>query len=234
MILRHHIELVRHLSNSTDISAFLENYKGLEKLKITQSIKKDYPIKSGSIVPNYINNTFKVHISIDSLVFGQFIMLEQIITGKTKLPEYKIDLEILKLILRPTHHEVFDNENTKDEENNQELILNTETKDLYSVLNLFLENRNKSLFEDYAGVFYDSKDGIDEESEEPATEPENNFHQQWYWYSIVRMLGQEDVRRYSDIYMLPMTSVLPEMSYIAQRNKLEDAKRRQSEALRKL
>ena len=59
------------------------------------------------------------------------------------------------------------------------------------------------------------------------------FNQKWYWYSIVRTLANEDITRYSEIYMLPMSTVLPEMSYLAQRNKIESAKQRQSQAMRK-
>jgi len=92
------------------------------------------------------------------------------------------------------------------------------------------------LFKDFAGVFYDLKEDDEEQEEEEQGEKTSEmlFQSQWYWYSIVRMLAQEDIRRYAEIYMLPMGSVLPEMSYLAQKNKIDDANRRQSEALRKL
>jgi len=47
-------------------------------------------------------------------------------------------------------------------------------------------------------------------------------------------LAQEDIRRYSDIYMLKMSTVMPEMSYLAQKNKIESANQRQQAAMRKL
>ena len=215
--------------------SFLDDFKGVEKVKISRSIKSDYPLKPKNEVSELLKEDFKVYTSINDLVLGQFIMLEQIITGKTRLEEYQIDMEILKLILRPKHHQVFDNENSSDEEENEYKILNAETLDLYGTLNVFLENRNKVLFKDFAGVFYDLKD---EEQEEDDQENEKTsqmlFQNQWYWYSIVRMLAQEDIRRYNEIYMLPMSTVLPEMSYLAQKNKIEDADRRQQQALRKL
>ncbi len=235
MEFKHHIKLLRHLKGSTDILAFLGEFKGVERLKISRSIKQDYPLKPKNIVSEEVKKEFNVYTSINDLVLGQFIMLEQIITGKTRLQEYEIDLEILKLILRPKHHSSFDNENKEDEKENEYKILNTETLELYGALNSFLEDRNKVLFKDFAGVFYDLKDE-DEEEEEQKEEKTSEmlFQSQWYWYSIVRMLAQEDIRRYAEIYMLPMSSVLPEMSYLAQKNKIEDANRRQSEALRKL
>ncbi len=235
MEFKHHIKLVRHLKDSTDILAFLDKFRGVERLKISRSIKEDYPLKPKNVISEDIKEQFNVYTSINDLVLGQFIMLEQIITGKTRLQEYPIDLEMLKLILRPKHHTTFDNENKEDERKNEYKILNTDTLDLYGVLNTFLEDRNKVLFKDFAGVFYDLKE--DEEEQEEDKEDKTSemlFQSQWYWYSIVRMLAQEDVRRYSEIYMLPMNTVLPEMSYLAQKNKIEDANRRQSEALRKL
>ena len=60
------------------------------------------------------------------------------------------------------------------------------------------------------------------------------FNQQWYWYSIVRMLSGEDVHKYEQTYMLPMRTVLPEMSYLAQKSKIESANQRQQAAMRKL
>ena len=51
---------------------------------------------------------------------------------------------------------------------------------------------------------------------------------------MVRMLAQEDITRYSEIYMLKMSTVMPEMSFIAQRSKIESARQRQGEAMRKL
>jgi len=236
MLFKDHIELIKHLQTSTDIQAFADRYRGLEKLDIIRCIKEDYPLKPKSMVTELIKQEFNYFVDVNELVLGQFIMLEQIITGKTKLPEYAIDLELLKLILRPKHHEQFDNENPKDEEKNKHKILNTETLDLYAALNLYLENRNKTLFKDFAGVFYDSKDNDEDSTEEEVEQntSEMLFQNQWYWYSIVRLLAQEDIRRYSEIYMLPMSTVLPEMSYLAQKNKIEDAQRRQSQAMRKL
>jgi hypothetical protein len=236
MILKHHIELLKHLKESKDIVLFLDNFKGVDKVKISRSIKNDYPLKPKSEVLESLKKDFKIYTSINDLVLGQFIMLEQIITGKTRLEEWQIDVEILKLILRPKHHKNFDNENPEDEKENEYKILNTETLELYGTLNVFLENRNKTLFKDFAGVFYDlnEEDSEDDESKESDKTSEMLFQNQWYWYSIVRMLAQEDIRRYSEIYMLPMSIVLPEMSYLAQKNKIEDADRRQQQALRKL
>jgi hypothetical protein len=51
---------------------------------------------------------------------------------------------------------------------------------------------------------------------------------------MVRLLAKEDITRYNDIYMLNMSVVMPEMSYLAQKNKIESARQRQSQAMSKL
>lgn len=236
MLFKHHIALLKHLKEGNSLEDFLEQYKGLERLNIIKSIKEQYPLKPDSEIKDSIKDNFNYNTTVQELVLGQFIMVEQIITGKTKLPDYEVDLEILKLILRPKHHDIFDNDSEECELSNEEKILNTETLDLYAVLNVFIENRNKTLFNDFAGVFYDAIEDDEEYDEEKQNNStaENVFQNQWYWYSIVRLLAREDITRYNEIYLLPMNVVLPEMSYLAQKSKIEETNRRQQEALRKL
>jgi hypothetical protein len=86
-------------------------------------------------------------------------------------------------------------------------------------------------------VFYEVPDEDEEEQEEEDVEQktsESLFRQQWYWYSIVRTLANEDVTKYEQIYMLKMSTVLPEMSYLAQKDKIDGANRRKEQALNKL
>jgi len=107
---------------------------------------------------------------------------------------------------------------------------------VYAVLQKFLKNRDLVLFEQFKGVFYEVPD--EEEDDEDSTEEERTaeslFQQQWYWYSMVRMLAKEDITKYEEIYMLNMSTVMPEMSYLAQKNKIEAARQRQQQALSKL
>lgn len=211
---------------------FLSDMKPLEALEFSRNSENTYPIKENIKHPT-INK--KIYTSIESLVLGQFIMLEQIITGKTKLADHLIDLEIAKLIIRPIEHNVFDNENSIVEKQNEQEILDCDVLEVYWILEKFIEARDKTLFKDFSGVFYDPKDEEEEEDEiEQEKTSEMLFSQQWYWYSIVRMLAKEDVTKYGDIYMLPMSTVLPEMSFLAQRNKIESANQRQQEVMRKL
>jgi len=230
--LRQHIDMMQSISVHGSAKHFLESMKPIDYLDFSRGLNECYPIKEKIRKPN---TKKKVYTSVNSIVLGQFIMLEQIITGKTKLPDHLVDLEIAKLVIRPEEHDSFDNEDIEAERKNQEDILNMDVREVYWILENFMNDRNKTLFKDFSGVFYDAMEEEDEEEEivEDKT-AEMLFNQQWYWYSMVRMLANEDITKYSDIYMLPMGVVLPEMSFLAQRSKIENAKKRQEQAMRKL
>jgi hypothetical protein len=213
---------------------FIGSLNDIEKINFIAFFDEVYPVQENMLGDKKINKEKKVYSDVNSLVLGQFIMLEQIITGKTKLPDHLIDLEIAKLIIRPKEDAVFDNEEPSKESDNQEDILNFDVRRVYYILNNYIENRNKILFDDFAGVFYDANDEEDEEESDDDGGSDVLFNQQWYWYSIVRMLSGEDVHKYEQTYMLPMRTVLPEMSYLAQKSKIESANQRQQAAMRKL
>jgi hypothetical protein len=230
--LRQHIKVMEHIQSGKSPETLIKEMKPLEALDFSRSSEKTYPITDNLKQPK---TNKRLYTNVQSLVLGQFIMLEQIITGKTKLPDHLVDLEIAKLVIRPKENEVFDNEDVMKDRRNQEDILDMDVREVYWVLDSFIENRNQTLFKDFAGVFYDAQDDSEEEEQEEEEKTSDMlFNQQWYWYSIVRTLANEDITRYSEIYMLPMSTVLPEMSYLAQRNKIESAKQRQSQAMRKL
>ena len=230
---RQHIKLMNFLGSGKTTEDFILSLNDIEKINFIAFFDEVYPVQENMLSDDKIPSSKKVYTDVNSLVLGQFIMLEQIITGKTKLPDHLIDLEIAKLIIRPKEDAVFDNEEPRKESDNQEDILNYDVRRVYYVLNNYIENRNKILFEDFAGVFYDANDEEDEE-ESDDDGSDMLFNQQWYWYSIVRMLSGEDVHKYEQTYMLPMRTVLPEMSYLAQKSKIESANQRQQAAMRKL
>jgi hypothetical protein len=232
--LKSHIEMMEWIQSGKSPSDYIESMKPLESLDFSRHSLETYPIKDNLKQPQ---GGKRFYTNVESLVLGQFIMLEQIITGKTKLADHLIDLELAKLIIRPIKHEVFDNSDPVLEQNNESDILNMDVREVYWVLENFIESRNKTLFKDFSGVFYDvneDEEGDDEEDVVRNRTSEMLFNQQWYWYSIVRMLANEDITKYEEIYMLPMNVVLPEMSYLAQKSKIESTKQRESQALRKL
>ena len=236
---KQHIKISKELSVDDDGKLSLEEEGLLERLETLRAMEEVYPLKESKRITPYIRDTFVVNKNVKGLVLGQFIMIEQILTGKAKFPtEEEMELAILQLLLRPKHHSEFDNENHKEELDNRELILNSPVQDLYNILRRYLDDRELVLFKEFAGVFYEKNEDKEEDDEEAEKYKEQevaaDFNQQWYWYSIVRMLAKEDVRLFPDIYMLKMSVVLPEMSYLAQKNKVESAAQRQQAALSKL
>ena len=230
---RQHIALMNHLGKGKSTEDFIFGLNDIEKIRFIAFFEEVYPVQENMIKSDDLAKDKNISENVDDLVLGQFIMLEQIITGKTKLPDHLVDLEIAKLIVRPKDDLVFDNEDYLKESNNQEDILDLDVRKVYYILNGYIENRNKTLFKDFAGVFYEPED---EEQEDDKEDSDNDmiFNQQWYWYSIVRMLSGDDIHKYEQTYMLSMRTVLPEMSYLAQKSKIESANQRQQAALRKL
>ena len=231
---RQHIALMNHLAKGKSTEDFIFGLNDIEKIRFIAFFEEVYPVQENIIKSDELAKEKNISENVDDLVLGQFIMLEQIITGKTKLPDHLVDLEIAKLIVRPKEDLVFDNENPSKESDNQEDILDLDVRKIYYVLNKYIDNRNKTLFKDFAGVFYEPEDEDEENSEENDYANDMIFNQQWYWYSIVRMLSGDDIHKYEQTYMLPMRTVLPEMSYLAQKSKIESANNRQQAALRKL
>lgn len=234
---KEHISICNGLSVDDDGKVSIENISSLDKLDLIDRMQSTYPIKESKSITPYIKENFKVNKGVMDLVLGQFIMLEQILTGKSKFKsDEEMELAILELVLRPKHHEEFDNVNPIEEQEHREKLLNSPVQDLYNVLQRYLGDRENMLFKKFKGVFYEVNEETEEVEEkvEDTGEAGAQFHAQWYWYSIVRLLAHEDITMYSKIYMLGMAEVLPEMSYLAQKNKVESAQQRQDAALSKI
>ena len=231
--LQAHIDSVSFLRKGNSVSDYINKLSISDKLEYIRSVESTYPVESNLKQVKSLKN---IYIAIDELVLGQFIMIEQIITGKTIAEDYLVDFEILKLLIRPLEHKEFDNSDPILERKNEERILNMDVCEAYWVLNKFINHREKILFNDFSGVFYEKDDEVDEDEQESVEEKtsKEKFGQQWYWYNIVRMLAGEDIHKYEKTYMLPMSFVLPEMSFLAQKSKIESASQRQEEAMRKL
>ena len=144
--LRKHIDMMQSISTHGSAKHYLESMKPIDYLDFSSGLNECYPIKEKIRKPN---TKKKVYTSVNSIVLGQFIMLEQIITGKTKLPDHLVDLEIAKLVIRPEEHDSFDNEDIEAERKNQEDILNMDVREVYWILENFMNDRNKTLFKDF-------------------------------------------------------------------------------------
>ena len=232
-----HLEISKHLSKEGGLLEYLGRLEPAKKISVMRDIAEVYPLKNPLNTHFKALDDFRCYFKVDELVLGQFIMIEQIITGKTQYAtDAENDLALAQLLMRPKHHEVFDNEDPALEQKNKEEILNTDVREVYTVLQKFLDHREFVLFKQFKGVFYEVPDENEEEDDQEGSEKtgEALFQQQWYWYSMVRMLAKEDITKYDEIYMLKMSTVMPEMSYLAQKNKIEAARHRQEQALRTL
>ena len=231
-----HIKLYSHKDSQEGLRKYLSRLSPEKKIEVSRALIEEYPLDMSWNEEYEIHKNFKTYTNVMDLVLGQFIMIEQLITGKTTFKsEAENDLELAKLILRPKHHEEFDNENQEEEKQNTINILNTPSKEVYSVLQKFLKSREYVLFTQFKGVFYEIPDDEDNEDDnEQELIGEALFQSQWYWYSMVRLLAREDITKYDEIYMLKMSTVMPEMSYLAQKSKIDSAKQKQSEVMRKL
>lgn len=230
-----------------DISAWMKNpavfeaktksMSVIDRLNLFKSIQDTYPLKS--VTYNKSELPFMVYENVFDLVLGQFIMIEQIFTGKAGIPDEHIDFSILRIILRPKQDIEFDNTDPEKESEHTKNILNMDITLAMSVLKKFVDDRNKVLFNDFKGVFYDpdsSKQDEEEESELDKSQVtfEYKFKEQWYWYNIVRNLAGENVLNYDKIYMLKMETVLPELSFLIQKAKIEKAQEFRNRVANKL
>lgn len=227
--LSQHINIQRIVESGGSLESMFSPLNEFESVLLAEDIEETYPLDKNLLKPTFDK---RIYYSVEEMVFGQFIMVEQILTGKAGLNNFTSDLELAKLIIRPQSDGVFDNEDGHKEIANEEDILSYDVREIYYVLERFTKRRNKTMFQDYSGVFYDPKEETEDEASIPDDAP--NFHQQWYYYSLVRMLANEDITKYNEIYMLPMKEVLPEMSYLSQKRKIEAAEQRKQEALSKI
>lgn len=222
--LRQHIEIMSHANSEAGLERYFRSLDPVRMLDIKAEIESVYPLSKKRV--DYSKLNFKVYRKVFDLVLGQFIMIEQIFTGKDEVPKHLFDFSILRLILRPIDDAEFDNTDTAKEKKNDESILDLDIQVAFSILSDFTEDRNKILFTDFAGVFYDPEESKEEEEEDDKKADdtfEYKFREQWYWYSIVRRLGGENILNYEKVYMIKMESVLPELSFLIQKAKLDKA-----------
>ena len=228
MTLGEHIDLSQWMKSPALLESKMKQFSVEKRLKIFRDIDENYPITYKKYDAEELD--FVLNKRVFDLVLGQFIMIEQIFTGKDPMPQYLSDFGILCLVLRPKGQMEFDNTNAKSEELHRKNILAMDIQLAMSILKDFVEDRNKTLFEDFKGVFYDPDAEKEEEDEEGMDEEfrrendfEYKFREQWYWYNIVRKLAGEDILMYDSVYMLKMEAVLPELSFLIQKAKLDKA-----------
>lgn len=105
-----HIKLSKQLFSAESVDAYLQDLELLERVRFVRDLKETYPLTEGKSVSKLISDNFQVYDNVFDLVLGQFIMIEQILTGKFKFnAPTDMDLELMTYILRPKDEQEYDN-----------------------------------------------------------------------------------------------------------------------------
>jgi hypothetical protein len=213
---------VVRLSNTTRA---LDVYAKLDAIKIFNKIKDEVVLKDN----NSIYGNYNVITDVESMVLGQFIMIEQIMNAQTDTKE----LQILNLIVRPKADEEFNYVNSEAEQLHSKEIAQLDALEGISIFNELVRSREETLFKKFNGVIYQGPDeSMPEEEKEPDNSPEAQFGRMWYWYSIIRELAGEDILRQDQVTMLKMSKVLVELAYKIQKGRIEYNRQRRENMMR--
>lgn len=181
--------------------------------------------------PN-LNNLFqqyKCYLNPEDMLWGQFVMSEMAFKRQD-------ELSLLTTLLRPKSEETYDNQDPDTEALNRKSIEDCHSGDISEYISKYIEVREKILLEKYDGVIY-TKPRKEEEEEEDMIDFRDEaegiwdkFNEQWFFYQMTRALAQDDFRQMDEIYNTPMRKIFPELSYLAQRNQIEQQQQRMQEA----
>ena len=226
-----HIKLIEALKEGTE-EDFAKASSVKERVEVIKAKEEIYPLPK-SPDPNRVREMAKrynLYTNILHMKLGQFIMLESQLRSSNSRDEV-----IAALVIRPKDEKEYDNENPQKEEALTKQLLEEHVLDIHSVITTMLLNRDFVLFTKFSGVIYNRVEPNEEEVEEEEEKNngqigEEEFSSQWFWYRIVRELAQGDIRRFNDIYDLKMSVVMVELSFLAQKAILENARQRAEEA----
>lgn len=178
---------------------------------------------------NTLYQKFKCYLNPEDMLWGQFVVSEMQLKRKN-------ELQFANTILRPFDEEVYSNEDPDIEKINQEAISDSRAIDINEYISKYIDVREKILLEKYNGVIYTKHEEEEDEEEDMidfTDESEglwDKFNEQWFFYQLTRTLAGDDFRQMDEIYNTPMRKVLPELSYLAQKNKLEEQQERMQQA----
>ena len=230
MRLRTHLKLKEAIASGTH-SEFIDGASDKERLEMIIASEEIYPLPKGPDPERvrFMAQKHNLYINIMDMSLGQFIMLENEIRAESSRDDV-----ISSLIIRPKEEKSYDNEDYKREDEILELLLDEDIRDVHSVISSMMLNRELILFGKFSGVLYSRVEVSEEDEEEEEVKgngiDEEAFGKQWFWYSIVRTLAQDNIMRFNDIYELKMSVVMVELSFLSQKSILENARIRSEEA----
>lgn len=169
---------------------------------------------------------YVINDDYDTICFGQFVLLEQLIQVKAGVAE------LLSVFIRPKDDTEFDNTSEKKEALILERIGNMRVGAAYGLLNTIIKQRDDVLFKKYKGVIYEViDDGSSEEEDEVPNinEAEVQFNKTWFFYERQKILSKELNIPMDKVLMLDIHTCLIEITYqthksIIRRNKLKSEK----------
>ena len=230
MKLKTHIDFIESIESNT-YTEFVKGLSAIDKLDFINNQDKVYPLPKSPdpIRVRNMSDKYNLYINILQMNLGQFIMLESQIRSSRKRDDI-----IASLVIRPKDELNFDNENQIREEEIIKTLLDEDVLDVHSVILSMMLNRDYILFTKFSGVIYNRIDDKEEEEEEEEDKTnqigDDEFNSQWFWYKIVRQLANEDLTMFDKIYELKMSVVMVELSFLAQKSILENARARSEEA----
>lgn len=185
-----------------------------------------------------VEKKYNVYFDVDSLVLGQFIAIETGFSNKSMDAADRL-LNVALNIIRPILDLHFDNENVEKEQRHRNDVLNEKSQYVLRIIELFLKNRNEFLYEKYDGVFYVSKSEQEEEKEEKEDEEKNTFDvinsgSEWYWYSLLKTLSNNNIHDHAKSLMLPMPEVAMFVAYMRHEEKQQEYNRRVNDLKNKI
>lgn len=228
MTIQTFLEFRRQAERGT-VENYYESLSVYEKLEAIRTFNKIRDAGLGDET-NSIYGNYNVITNVESMVLGQFIMVEQIMNTQTDTKE----LQVLNLIVRPKADKEFNYVNQEDEQKHSKEIAQLDAVEGIQIFNKFIASREETLFKKFKGVIYQEPDeSITDEEKEPDNSPEAQFGRMWYWYSIIRELAGEDILRHDQVNMLKMSKVLVELAYKIQKGRIEYNRQRREEMMRK-
>jgi len=167
-----------------------------------------------------IHQKFKTYVNIEDMTYGQFVVCETLLRAR-------MEGQLVALLARPKSEDKYSNEDAEAENIHLNNILEQEALECMGLVNEFIDMREKILLGKYEGVIYSRPPEKDEEEPEDMIDfegesPWDTFNEQWFFYQMTRNLAKGDFRRMDEIYDIPMRTILPELSYLSQKNIIED------------
>ena len=167
-----------------------------------------------------IHKEFKTYTNVEDMTYGQFVIAETFLKAR-------MEGQLIAVLARPKSEDKYSNDDAGAESIHLKNVLEQSSLECMGLMNEFFEMREKILLGKYEGVIYSrppekEEDEPDDMIDFEGDSPWQTFNEQWFFYQMARNLAQGDFRAIEEIYDLPMRTILPELSYLSQKNIIED------------